>query len=146
MSWKLLQYLFNIDPWDKTEYIADKYGEKFWIDWATEFAPDLHFTVHYYGKQIGSVQAGWADDGGLTLSDINIPDCRLHDRHIGGGMLRCLIERAEEEHAKYIWGIIQPGPCTTKEKLRRWYKKHGFDVDEKKPGNYYIIMKLNNKR
>ncbi len=146
MSWRIFQRWFNIPPWDDAEYFADNSGKKFWMTWGTHFGLGPKLWVYYRGNWVATVESVWNDEGGLELADIIIFEryLKLRGRGIGKKMLKLFIEKAKEEGAEHIAGLISPHEGSTVEYLVEWYKRRGFEVHEGKLGNFWILLQLGN--
>ena len=131
MSWKIFQRWFNVAPWHNADYVTDKKGEKFWLNWGTDFNLDPEMWVYYKGKRVGIVQTYWDEEGGLILTDFNIFESYgyLRKRGVGKQMMLRYIKRAKEKGTRYIKGLIVPHDGSSQEYLVEWYKRQDFQVD-----------------
>jgi len=132
MGWR--QKWFNYPPSPNAPFITDDNGEKFWIYWND--IDCMH--VLYRGMPAGNVNLSFEENGEVILADIivyvNYPRGRnLRKRGLGKAMLQEAIRYAREHQAKAIWGWIQAdeNEHVTEEYLAEWYRRQGFQVNEK---------------
>jgi len=145
VSWRIFERLFNVAPWEGAGFITDHRGEKFWIHWQDGIDRTPRLRVWYRGHWVGVIKLSRDAGNSLLLADIIVFErykCRGHG--LGGSMMRELIRWAKQNGVKEIWGVIKPRDGMTTDYLREWYKRQGFEVKEATPGNYEILLKLNN--
>ncbi len=137
----LLEKWFNIESTPNSPFIIDSKGRKFWIYWI-DHEKSSSLKVRYYGKPAGHLNVVWHNDY-AELADIVIHDPKLRGNGVGRALLLELFNKAQDRGVKTIIGNIiitdeEQHRGVTKEYLREWYKRQGFEVGSE--GDLRVIL------